>query len=124
MIRFSPKKLSHLILTVYLALCVTGAFSFAVSDSLSSGDFMTENSISERSGSVDDYLVQHPAEEPVIINKLCDVPFSPLRVVFQRAAFPLGSPGIGNSFSESSFKANLKIPHTNSKDTILLKLRI
>jgi hypothetical protein len=119
------EKLPRLVLAAYLVVCVIGVFSFAVSDSLFSSDFVAENLIPERIfDSLGNYFVQHPAEEPVSINKLGNTQFSPLRVIFQRTAFLFGSFNIGNSFSKSLFKANIKIRHTNSKDNILLKLRI
>jgi hypothetical protein len=125
MIWLSRKKLPRLILTAYLAFCVSGVFLFALLGSLPSRDFITENSIPEgRVHLLGNYFDQYPAEEPAITGKLGTAQFSPLRLVFQRGVSLIGSPHIGSSFSQLFFKANTKIQHTNSKDVILLKLRI
>jgi hypothetical protein len=123
MFLFARKKLPCLIFTVYTALAVTGAFSFAAVDSLRSVDFELGEPAGDRiSGALDTYFVQYQAEEPALVAKTSSAQFSPIRMGFQASTF--GLLNIGNAFSKSSFAANANIHYINPKNTILLKLRI
>jgi hypothetical protein len=121
---FARKKLPCLIFTVYTALAVIGAFSFAAVDSLRAVDFELGEPGNRIFGSLDTYFVQSPAEEPTLVVKANGTQFSPVRVGFQRFASTFGLLNIGNAFSKSSFAANANIHYINPKNTILLKLRI
>jgi hypothetical protein len=122
---FLRKKQLCLILAIYIALCILGAFSFAAVDNFSSVDFSAKHSMS---GGIlvfqDNYFLRHPMEAPVLISKLSKTQFTPLRINFQRFVSLLALPNIGTSFSKSPFSANGKLKYTNLKNNILLKLRI
>jgi hypothetical protein len=125
MIRSSRKNLFYLITTAYLALAVMGTFSLAAAEPFRSLITGMENSPLESAfASPDDYLVQHPAEEPVIATKTRSGVSSPLRLSFQRVTSPLLSSNRENPFSKSSYAIYKKLHHADLKSTILLKLRI
>jgi hypothetical protein len=125
MVWFAQKKMPCLILTAYIALSVMGAFSFAAADALRSVNFKAETLMPGRvSDSMDNYFIRHPAEEPVVITKTDNTQIFPLRVGFQRVVSLFGPSAIGNASSKSPFRTGVKIPYTNTKKIILLKLRI
>jgi hypothetical protein len=119
------KKLLCLVLMTYTAISVLGTFSFAALEPY----HLVESEIANKTqdkifGSVENFFIQHPAEEPVIHATLGSARFSPLRIGFQRIAPLLGSLISGKPYSKSSAVASIKIHYSDIKNNILLKLRI
>jgi hypothetical protein len=109
----------------YTALSVLGTFSFAAVEPFQSVKFEIENKTQDKIfGSLGNFFLQHPAEEPTIITKSDGTRFSPLPMGFQRLVSLSGSPISGKPCSKSSVIAGTKIQYSDLKNNILLKLRI
>jgi hypothetical protein len=122
---FAQKKLLCLILMAYTAISVLGTFSFAVVEPYHAVESEIKNKTQDNTfGSVENFFIQHPAEEPVILAALGSARFSPLRMGFQRIASLLGTLISGKPYSKSSTIASIQIHYSDIKNHILLKLRI
>jgi hypothetical protein len=109
----------------YTALSVLGTFSFAAVEPYHPVKFEIENKTQDKIfGSLENYFIQHPAEEPTIITKSGSAQFSPLRMGFQRITSLLGSPVSGKPYAKSSIITSIKVHYNDLKNNIPLKLRI
>jgi hypothetical protein len=125
MIWFAQKKLPCLMIMVYTTISVLGIFTGTVLEPYHAVKFGMENKTHIKiSGSVENFFIQHPAEEPVMFSKLGSVRFAPARMGFQRIVSLLSLPSGGKPNSKSRHITGINTRYNDLKNTILLKLRI
>ncbi|MDR3171167.1 MAG: hypothetical protein LBU17_05980 [Treponema sp.] len=105
-------------LMAYTALSVLGTFSFAVVEPYHA--VLGEKVF----GALENFFIQQPAEEPVLITKLGSTRFSPLRIGFQRLASLLSVLINEKPDAQLCYINGTKTQHSDLKNNILLKLRI
>ncbi|MDR3335265.1 MAG: hypothetical protein LBT13_10345 [Treponema sp.] len=125
MVWFAQKRLFCLIVMAYTALSVLGTCSFAVVEPFHAVKSEIANKTQDKIfGSLENFFIQHPAEESIIITKSGSTRFSPLRIGFQRLASLLDSLINEKPYSKSSIIAGTKTQYSDLRNNILLKLRI
>jgi hypothetical protein len=103
-------------------MSILGTFSFAVLEPYHAVKSEIENNGTQDKifGSVENFFIQHPAEEPTILAKLGSTRFFPLRLASLSGSLISGKP----CSKSSSTIAGIQIQYSDPKNNILLKLRI
>jgi hypothetical protein len=119
MVWCAQKRLFCLIITAYTALAVLGTYSGAAVEPYHAVQCEIENKTQDKIfGSLENFFIQHPAEEPAIITKLGSTRFSPC------IASLVGSPISGKPYAQSFHINGTKTQYHDLRKNILLKLRI
>jgi hypothetical protein len=119
------KKWSRLILAAYLVLAVMGIFTFSVIEHLHSDDFWkAKTGGSGGFFALIDHTTDCLSENVIILGKARGHSFSPLQNSSLRIMMSPGAKDAKTVFSQSFLRIIEKTNYLNTKNTILLKLRI
>lgn len=120
MVLFPAKKWSCLLLALYLAFAMIGAFTFSVIESLDIDSLGEDRPVS--GGSID--IANWLAEGQTFISRAGRYSFSPRRGAFLRITAPAAAHKTGALFFQSSPQITGKLNYPVIKNAIPLKLRI
>jgi hypothetical protein len=122
---FIPKiKLTRLMAVAYMAAAITGAFTFALTDSFPVLDIGKDELAPGGIFAPIDYAVGCLAEDSTAVGKAGRHSFSPVRNNLLRIDMATGLQNTETLFSHVSLRTIEETNHLNKKNVILLKLRI
>jgi hypothetical protein len=118
------KQRFRFVLTVYFGVVTLGFSPWMDAVNHGNSGFADSKQISNGAFSPEDYAIDFQAEDTAVISSAGGYSFSPVHKSSSRIITFSGAYLGGTAFVASSFKTITNINHSNTRNTILLKLRI